>query len=272
MKKLFGVIGDPIAQSLSPLIHKAWMRDYAIHADYLALKVPEGEFPDALQTLTRKGFQGLNITMPHKLTALEHTSELTERARKIGAVNTLWRGLRNEWQGDNTDAPGFLTALLGIVEAPLSGQHALVLGAGGAARAIVHALDGAGVKLDLANRTLSRAEALLALTIGQGHRALTLSKGLSDAPNYDFTVNTTSAGYSGESLVLPEGAGKIFYDISYGPASAQVLGPAQAKGWRTEDGLSMLVYQAAFAFERWFEIMPDAAKALKRCRAVLEMA
>ena len=272
MTKLFGVIGDPIAHSLSPLIHKGWMRDHHLAADYLGLEVPEGEFPDAMKTLTRKGFKGLNVTMPHKLAALEFASDVTSRAGKIGAVNTLWREGDGYWHGDNTDAPGFHAALLPLVDAPLEGQTALVFGAGGAARGILYALDGAGVRVVLANRTVSRAAGLLGDYPGRGHTAIDLAAGLAMSNEVDFVVNTTSVGYAGQSLDLPMSDGRLFYDISYGPASKPVLPPAREKGWRTADGLSMLVYQAAFAFERWFDIMPDVEKGMQRCRAVLEVA
>lgn len=271
MSQLFGVIGDPVAQSLSPLIHKGWMRDHAIDADYLALQVAAGGLDDALETLMRKGFKGLNITMPHKLRALELAAGLTDSARTIGAVNTLWRGAGAKWQGDNTDAPGFLGALARLIDVPLAGQSVLVIGAGGAARAIVYALDSAGAQIILANRTLEKAQSLLAAYAGKRHRATSLEEGLAQCQSVDFVVNTASLGHAGQSLDLPPGAGKLFYDISYGPAAALILAPARAKGWRAADGLSMLVYQGALAFERWHGIMPDVDKGLARCRAVLEM-
>jgi shikimate dehydrogenase len=156
MRHLYGVIGDPIAHSLSPLIHKGWMRDHNLPADYLALQVPSDEFDKALTVLSEKGFKGFNVTLPHKLNALQWAQSVTPRARKIGAVNTLWYDADGQRHGDNTDAPGFMASLSAIYNKPLEGEDVLVLGAGGAARAIIYALDEAGAKVALANRTILR--------------------------------------------------------------------------------------------------------------------
>lgn len=272
MTGLYGVVGDPIAQSLSPLIHKGWMRDHHTPADYLALHIKTGEFSEGLDTLTRKGFRGLNITMPHKIKALELSEKVTERARKIGAANTLWRQGDGNWYADNTDAPGFIAALGGLMVTSLAGQRVLVLGAGGAARAIVEALDGAGAKIILANRTLQRAEDLLSAYNQNEHVCMELQAGLQKAAEVDFIVNTASLAYGKARLDLPAGNQRLFYDISYGALAEPTLMQAQMADWQVADGLSMLVYQAAFAFQRWFDIMPDVDKGLERARAVLEMA
>ena len=272
MTHLYGVIGDPIAHSLSPLIHKGWMRDHRLPADYLGLQVPPDAFDESILTLSKKGFKGLNVTMPHKLNALKWAKIVTPQARKIGAVNTLWRDLDGDWHGDNTDAPGFMASLGEIFNQPLEGTEVLVLGAGGSARAIIYALDEAGARVRLANRTLSKAEAILSLFEENSHTALSLEEGLAAAGDFRLVVNTTSLGYSGQGLKLPDSHGGLLYDISYGKAAKTILEPAAAQGWRAADGLSMLVYQAAYAFERWFDIMPDIEKGLQRCRRVLEFA
>jgi len=205
---------------------------------------------------------------------------VTPRAKAIGAANTLWRPGDGTWHADNTDAPGFLATLGGLLDAPLKGQCVLVLGAGGAARAIVNALHTEGASILLANRTLSRAEALISeyqlekqpLVNGQTHKAVTLKSGLDQLKSVDFVVNTTSLGYHGETFNLPQGAGKLFYDISYGQAAEGILTDAIRSGWNTQDGLSMLVYQAAFSFERWFGMMPDVPSGLDRVRRTIEAA
>ncbi|MEO9970656.1 MAG: shikimate dehydrogenase [Hyphomonadaceae bacterium] len=276
MTRLYGVIGDPIAQSLSPMIHRGWMREHDIDAEYLAMQIPAGELEDGLGTLARRGASGLNVTMPHKHDALALAGTVTPRAKTIGAANTLWRPRDGTWHADNTDAPGFLATLAALISAPLRGQRVAVLGAGGAARAIVYALHSEGASILLANRTLARAENLIAEYgdegQAQGHQAVTLETGLIALENADFVVNTTSLGFQNGSLDLPAGEGRLFYDISYGKAASVILTQAKAAGWRIADGLPMLVYQAAFSFERWFGILPETGLALERARTVIDAA
>lgn len=272
MSGFYGVIGDPIAHSLSPLIHNGWIRDHGLETSYTAFQVPDGELKGALDTFAHRGAKGLNVTMPHKLSALALSETATPRASQIRAANTLWRAGDGNWHADNTDAPGFLVALLPHLDRPVRGQKVLIIGAGGAARAVVYALAEEGAVITLANRTLSRAESLLADFPTVSAKPAPLEEALSRAAGFDFVVNTTSLGHQGQSLALPPGEGRLLYDLSYGKAADQTLKPAAEQGWSTQDGLSMLVYQAAFAFERWFGIMPDADKGLARCRAVLEMA
>ena len=179
MTKLYGVIGDPIAHSLSPLIHKGWMRDHGLPTDYMALQIADGELIQGLDTLARKGFKGLNVTLPHKIGALENSQQVTDRAAKIGAANTLWRAGDGVWHADNTDAPGFLASLDRFLDRPLEGQTVLVLGAGGSARGIVYALNGAGANIVLANRTVSKAEDILSQYPDSLHKAISFADGLS---------------------------------------------------------------------------------------------
>lgn len=270
MSGLYAVLGDPIAQSLSPVIHNGWIRDNALDADYIAMQVPDGEMPYALDVLAGRGCDGLNVTAPNKLAALELATVATDRAKRIGAANTLWRTKNNDWHADNTDEPAFSAALAEHYGEPVSDKEVVVLGAGGAARAVVHALHREGAIILLANRTISKAETLLADYPGPAHRALSLEAGLDAAARADLVVNTTSLGHDGATLVLPAGTGRLLYDISYGKAAQAVLEPAAANGWKTADGLSMLVYQAAFAFDRWFGIIPSVDAAMTRAARVLE--
>lgn len=272
MTEIYGVIGDPIAHSLSPLIHKGWMRDHGINGEYLALQVPAGELKEALETLAHRGLKGTNITLPHKIKALELSAWATPRAKTIGAVNTLWQAGDGKWHGDNTDAPGFVAALTGILEDSLRGQNVLVLGAGGAAKAVVYALDQEGATITIANRTPIKAKPLLDAYPKIKGPILPLEDINKKAAHFDIVINTTSLGHTGNSLPLPPGEGALLYDISYGKAADIVLHTAAANGWRVADGLSMLVYQGAFAFERWFGILPSIDKGLERARNVLEMA
>jgi shikimate dehydrogenase len=273
MTRTFGVIGDPIAHSLSPLIHNGWMRDHKIDAEYFALQVAGGALTEGLQTLARRGLRGLNVTLPHKEDALALAQTATSRAAAIGAANTLWRPGDGSWHADNTDAPGFLAALSSVLTRPLKGQRALVLGAGGSARAVVYALHSEGVSILLANRTLSRGEALICKynddNSTKPHVAVSLETGLKRAENADFVVNTTSLAHNGQTLDLGSGRDRLFFDLSYGPPANAFAEATRAQGWQAEDGTQMLVYQAAYSFERWFGVMPDIEAGLDRVRRTL---
>ncbi len=272
MTGLLGVIGDPIAHSLSPFIHTEWLREAGIDASYEPIQVAEGGLLPALQVLAARGAVGVNITLPHKHAALAAASRVSATAEAIGAVNTLTLTQDQQWAGDNTDAAGFLNALSLAGTSHISGLSVLVLGAGGAARAIVHALHRQGAELTILNRTEARAAALsAALTQGKS-----LYGRLQQVPEYidrcDIVINTTSRGHSDGPVTLGEGKGRLFMDISYGRAAAAQIADACQQGWHCADGLTMLVSQAAESFNIWFGQRPDIATALQRCRDRLEAA
>lgn len=272
MSGLYGVIGDPISHSLSPLIHRGWLRDHDLGGDYLALHVRYGEALDGLSTLARQGFRGLNVTLPHKQAVLAACETVSPLVEKLGAANTLTRTQGGGWRADNTDHDGFLRDFEAEAGETLSGRRILIIGAGGAARAVALALKQAGAELVVANRTLERAGELCALCQIAPTRAIGLDQ-LGDALSHaDMVVNALSLGHLGESLDLPPGQQRFFYDLSYGKAAEAILAPARSMGWRTADGLGMLVGQAALAFEIWHGIAPDQARALQRCRTALEIA
>tara|TARA_R110002051_G_scaffold88945_1_gene156740 strand:+ start:1404 stop:2219 length:816 start_codon:yes stop_codon:yes gene_type:complete len=268
MTGLYGVIGDPIAHSLSPLIHNEWLREHDIDATYKAMQVPAGELEEALATLTRQGARGLNITLPHKQAALSLAEEQGDLARRIGAANTLVRAESGGWHAENTDAPGFIHTLdkAGV---DVAGKNVFLLGAGGSARALAVVLTDLGADLTICNRTISRAQEI-ADNLLTKPEVCTLDVGLERLATAELVVNTVSLGHSGQALELPKGTGKTFYDISYGKAAAPTIAHAKAQDWRTMDGLGMLVAQAAFAFELWFGIVPDMEAAETRCRAIVE--
>ena len=157
MTKLLGVIGDPIAHSLSPLIHNGWIRDMGFNATYEAMHVPAGAFGSALKTLESRDILGVNVTLPHKASALEAAHMATDAARKIGAANTLTFQKDQKWSADNTDASGFLQALGSYSP---DTDNIVILGAGGSARALVYALAISQVQLTILNRTESKAHDL----------------------------------------------------------------------------------------------------------------
>ncbi len=269
MTGLYGVAGDPVSHSLSPIIHRGWMRDHGLAADYTAFHVPAGSFDDALDSFLRQGVKGLNVTLPHKAEALRLASTASDLARRIGAANTLSRSDAG-WTADNTDHHGFLLALEEALDEVPAGR-AVVIGAGGAARAAVLALASVGVEITVANRTPDRARMMLD-DLGVAGEASGLDGLAPLLCGADFAVNTTSIGHHGGGLDWPDGRGRLLYDLSYGKAAQSILGPAAATGWRTVDGLGMLVAQAALSFRIWFSIDPDRQRARQRCQVALEAA
>lgn len=265
------VVGWPIKHSRSPLIHRYWLRHYGIEGDYDKRAIEPGGFPAFAATIGTGGLRGANVTVPHKEAAFAACERRTEAAEHIGAVNTLWREDGVLW-GDNTDAAGFLDNL--DAEAPGWRDHAgraVVLGAGGAARAIVFSLLGAGVeRITLVNRTPERASALAAafgpqVSVGSWADLPAVLKGA------DVLVNTTSAGMAGAPALdldlspLPESA--LVSDIVYIPLLTPLLLRAESRGLRTVGGLGMLLHQAVSGFERWFRVRPAVTREL---RVILE--
>lgn len=263
MTKLLGVIGDPIAHSLSPLIHNGWIRDMGYDAAYEAMHVPNGEFSSALETLSRRDILGVNVTLPHKSAAFMAATEASEAAAKIGAANTLTYLGERSWRADNTDAPGFLSAL-GPKNPDI--DEVVILGAGGSAGAIVYALAKSNFKVTILNRTVEKAQAL-AKALGTHTTAYgSIDQYKDHIVRASLVINTTSMGYQGDILELPEGRDRLFFDISYGKVAAPQLAHAHERGWQVKDGLNMLVAQAAVSFEIWFGEAPDRAAALQRCQ------
>lgn len=265
------VIGDPVGHSLSPHIHMTWIDGLGLDASYESIRVPAGDTAAALQDFARDGFRGLNVTLPHKQAVLGAVSEASPGVQKIGAANTLSRLPDGSWRADNTDAPGLMSALERVGEGVVEGRKILVLGAGGAARAALFALDRAGADLLLLNRTVEKAGRVIADCCARPHGYGPLEDLETLSQDAALIINTTSAGHAGDFIQLPPGEGRLFYDMSYGkPAEAQ-LAHAADMGWRTEDGLGMLVCQAAESFRIWFGgDLPDVEVALAACRRTLE--
>ena len=261
-----GVIGWPIAHSRSPLIHNHWMKQYDIDASYGLCPIdPASDFREALAGLADEGYIGANVTLPHKENAFRAMDDLSPVAEKLGAVNTI-SFKDGRMHGHNTDVGGFIASL----DAHGRGwrdKPALVLGAGGAARAIIAALDAEGVpQVRLVNRTRHRAEALVALApdrvaIGDWAARGALAAGCG------LLVNTTSLGMTGAAeLDMPLEAlaeGAMVNDIVYIPMETDLLARARARGLIAIDGLGMLLHQAALSFEGWFGVKPAIDQVLR---------
>jgi shikimate dehydrogenase len=260
------VVGDPVRHSLSPRIHNAWMRTAGLDAVYVALHLRPERAQEDLAGLFRAGILGLNVTVPYKLVALKAAYEASASARRIGAANTLVRSGAG-WAAHNTDVDGFEFALEQLAPTDIASGPVLVLGAGGAARAVVDVLSRRGVPLLLVNRTRSAAEALRADLCPEAavHDASETSRLAAEA---SLVVDSTSSGHAGEATFdLPPGRGRTFLHLSYGAAAAPMLSTAAREGWTPQDGLPMLVGQAAASFRLWFGGTPDMMSALADCRA-----
>jgi len=260
------VCGHPIAHSRSPLIHGYWLHQHGIAGSYEKLDVAPLDFPAFLAGLSSSVYAGGNVTLPHKEAAFQGVDKRDEAAEMIGAVNTLWfEG--GKLIGGNTDAYGFSANLSAIAPGWTSGETAVVLGAGGAARAIIHAIQKAGYrKIRVVNRTIERAEEL-AQRFGTGvsaHGWDALPVLLSDA---HLLVNTSALGMTGKPPLeisldpMPEGA--FVSDIVYAPLKTDLLAAAEARGLTPVDGLGMLLHQAVPGFERWFGVRPEVTGALR---------
>ncbi|MCJ2118294.1 shikimate dehydrogenase [Methylobacterium sp. J-001] len=272
------VVGHPIAHSRSPLIHGYWLSQHGIPGSYERLDVAPAAFPDFLRALPESGFRGGNVTIPHKEAAFALADTLTPRARKIGAVNTLVVESDGRIRGDNTDAPGFCAHLdhsLGAGWPERAGGTALVLGAGGAARAIVVGLAENGLsRILIANRTRARAETLAALAPG-----IAAALAWDDLPEAlagaGLLVNTTALGMKGQPPLAidltPLPASAAVADIVYAPLETDLLAAARRRGLAAVDGLGMLLHQAVPGFEAWFGLRPAVTPGL-RDRIVADLA
>jgi shikimate dehydrogenase len=261
------VIGWPASHSRSPLIHGFWLKQMNIAGSYERVEVSPADFPAFVRRLAEHGFAGGNVTLPHKEAAYELCDAATGTAMQLKAVNTLWIESGKLW-GDNTDAAGFLAAL--DQDAPLwdkSGDRAVVAGAGGAARAVVHALRSRGFKrIALVNRTRERAERL-ANEFSPGIEVVEFPALPGVLEGASLLVNTSSLGMRGQPPLLidltplPDDA--VAADIVYVPLETALLRAAKKRGLRTVSGIGMLLHQAAPGFERWFGVRPSVTAELR---------
>ena len=259
------LIGWPAAHSRSPLIHHYWLRTLDIAGGYVIEAVPPDEFKDFLFRLSLRGFVGANVTIPHKERALA-LSKPDARARAVGAANTLWFA-NGELCSTNTDVEGFINNLDACAPGWDKAEEALVLGAGGSARAILFGLLERGIKrIHLVNRTLARAQAL-ADQFGERVVPVTWDAIGELLPRVRLLVNTTSLGMHGQPsleidiALLPDNA--VVADLVYVPLQTELLAAAQTRGLKTADGLGMLLHQAVRGFELWFGRRPQVTAELR---------
>ncbi len=261
-------MGWPVEHSLSPVLHGHWLARYGITGSYEAIPVTPDDLPVALAGLAEQGFLGVNLTVPHKEAAMALVDRVDEDAQRIGAINTIVVGDDGALSATNTDAYGLIENIRASAPDALvnrfGGRAAVILGAGGAARAAMVGLADAGVEeIRIVNRTLARAEALAALAGIAGLRvsAHAMNDGPAALAEAGIVINTTSLGMIGQPpleldlAMLPAEA--VVNDIVYAPLETGLLAAARARGNTVIDGLGMLLHQARAGFRAWFGV--DAA-------------
>jgi shikimate dehydrogenase len=261
------VIGHPVAHSRSPAIHRYWLDEYKIDGDYVREDVAPEKLASFLETLEERGYVGANVTVPHKAAAFSALDYADSVAAALKVTNTIWLE-QGRLHGTNTDVYGFLSHLEeSLHDWAIQAEQAVVLGAGGAARAVIYALLERNIsRIIVVNRTASRAEALAVEFNGRMTTATfdELPAWLKDA---DLLVNTTSLGMTGQPALEIDldhlNATAAVYDIVYVPLEAPLLAAARARGLRTVDGLGMLLHQAVPAFERFFGVRPAVTPGLR---------
>lgn len=260
------VVGHPIGHSRSPLIHRYWLAQSGLAGRYEALDIAPEDFGAFVADLAGSRWAGGNVTIPHKQAAFAAIENRDAAAQAVGAVNTIWRE-NGELRAGNTDAYGFSANLDAAAPDWHMGERALVVGAGGACAAILHALIAAGYNhIDLANRTVERAGAL-ADRFGKAIHPAPLDDMNRLAAQADLIVNTTALGMKGKPDLTLDFARAPDYavvcDIVYTPLMTPFLRSARDHGLKTVDGLGMLLHQAVPGFERWFGRRPNVTEALR---------
>ena len=259
---LAGVIGDPIAHSKSPLLHNYWLKKYCINGYYIPIHVKTSNLRKNIEALIELGFRGINVTIPHKERVLSMADIVTDRASLIGAANTLYFSANGTITADNTDSYGFRTNIHHYSSTrKLNPGHAVVFGAGGAAKAVVHALLEEGMhKIKILNRTKAKA-----ITIAEkfGKKIEVIDwYATEEALKYaSIVINTTSLGMCGQpSLKLNlenVASNALITDLVYNPIETEILTTARRNGLQTIDGLGMLLYQAELGFQNWYNVKPE---------------
>ena len=271
--RLVAVIGDPVRHSLSPCLMNAAFAETGLDWTCVAMEVPEGRAPGALEGMRAMGLGGLSVTMPHKAAVVSCLDDLTPGAGALGAVNCIVPDGDN-LVGHNTDGAGFLAGLRHDAGFDVAGRRAVVLGAGGAARAVVQALAQAGAaEVAVANRTIGRAVEAAELA-GPTGRVLEPSMVGEAVAGADLVINATSVGMAGADDGRPVdpglvAAGAVAVDLIYHPAETVWLAALRARGVEAHNGLSMLVHQAAHAFTLWTGLEAPVAAMDAAARAAL---
>ncbi len=265
VKQLYGVIGDPIAHSMSPAMHNDLFEHYQIDAVYKPFHIKKGELQEGLKQLREMDISGFNVTVPHKTEIMPYLDHLDPLSEAIGAVNTVVND-GGKWIGYNTDGSGYIKGILQQIDSLLD-KEVLIIGAGGAARAIYYTMASMGVKrLDLCNRTFEKANVLVQVCpYSVPTNVLTNEQAETNLFQYDLIVQTTPIGMSpninNQPLSIASMKKNCFVsDIIYNPLETQFLKNAKEAGAITQNGISMFVFQGALAFEKWTGIFPNTLR------------
>ncbi len=262
MKRLIGLIGNPVAHSKSPHMHNAQFESLGLPFSYYAFQVGKDMLAEAVNGMKALDFKGFNVTIPHKVAVMEHLDDISDEAKRIGAVNTVVNE-KGKLIGYNTDGRGYLLSLESETGFSLKNKEILVIGAGGAARALLVTLqEGGAGRVDIANRSTGKGEALAASLSLDGCMVLSLSQAEENLGKYDLIVNTTPVGMSPNIEQTPIKVdnikpGAIASDIVYNPLETQFLKQCRRKGAVIHNGIGMFAGQGALAFERWTGRLPD---------------
>ncbi len=268
MNKLFGLLGHPVGHSMSPLMHNDAFIHLGINGYYHAFDVHEEKLKEAIGAFRLFNIAGFNVTIPHKVAIMELLDEIDEEAKMIGAVNTVVN-MEGRLIGYNTDGRGYLSSLQKTLKKPLSGSCVLVIGAGGAARAVATVLANEGVaRLTIANRTVGKA-----IQIKENYQTYrqanidvaSLQEAEEQLSIYDIVINTTSIGMSPNTEEVPifidnAHSDAVISDLIYNPIQTSLLIQAQLRGMKTHNGVGMFVEQGALAFQLWTGRYPDTER------------
>jgi len=262
-----GIIGYPIAHSLSPLIHQYWFEKYNVDAEYLSLEIAPDSLKSFFEDIDQYNLRGFNITIPHKVNALNYVDEIDQSAKTIGAINCITINNNKSLLGANYDAKGFMDSLISnYSENIFNKKPVIVIGAGGASRAILYSLINYGIKeIRLSNRTYEKSK-ILKKYFGNVIKIIPWDEKENSLNDCGLFINTTSQGMIGKDPLdmdisdLPREA--IVIDLIYNPIDTDLIKRASLRGNKTLNGLPMLVYQAVPAWEAWFGIKPDVTKEL----------
>lgn len=267
MKKWYAVIGDPIEQSMSPMMHDAWFTENALDKTYIPLHVSAEKLEQAISSLKMLGCSGWNVTVPHKTAIIPFLDELDPSAKQMNAVNTVVVRADGSLMGFNTDGEGFVRSLEEVYGETSKATKVLLIGAGGAARGIAFALQAAGYgPLVFTNRTIDKAD-LLAQELKDAS-VISLEEAERSLGEFGLIVQTTSVGMNFAQAGMPLNpdnvqANAIVADIIYNPLETALLTKARENGARILNGTGMFVHQGALAFSKWTMIQPDTSKMIE---------
>lgn len=275
MCPLFGLIGHPVSHSFSPAMQNEWFRKYRLPHHYEAFDVLPSRLKEAVTGLQALGVWGFNVTVPHKIAVMEMLDDISPKAEKIGAVNTV-KNENGKWIGYNTDGEGYLVGIRQHLVRPLSEYRVLIIGAGGAARAVALTLAEAGARrVDVVNRSFDRAD-FLARSIRYFTKTavLTPDEAEGELGRYELIINTTPVGMKPNVAEVPLGTngiqkGTILSDLIYNPLKTKWLREGEKLGAVIDNGLSMLVGQGALAFQIWTGIKPEIEPMKERLESIV---